>query len=156
MAAAKDSSKDPAGCKESEGEVKTNLVKELKAQKEWYRAAIYSNNGKIQASTFAPNELTDDEIKSLLAAYNDRDTTVGQGLLIGGQHYEVHRFYDDLIYGRRGEPSETTGFAICRTKKMVGTTEQVYYFLITYQSPTLSARAIPQLRHFAKNIVDGF
>jgi len=171
-----------------------------------------------------------------LTAYDDRDTTVGRGVILSGVHFEVHRFHGDLIYGRRlgHEPPESVGFAICRiqprknpavktglTPTMIreGNFPQLYaasasaaavpssstassstspssssaapatqsqpqpqaqtqdkkkqqtseiddkskaveskadyiYIVITYLSPTVSARVVPQLSNFAKKFVN--
>jgi len=139
---------------ENKNEKEVDLEKEIKNQKEWHKTMIYGADGKVRASTFGPNEVTEDELKVLLNAFSDRDKTVGQGVMIGGLHFEVHRFHDkeNLIYGRRGQPAETIGFAIYRIVQKKSS--RVFYYTITYVSPTLSARAIPQLRNFAAKYID--
>ena len=49
-------------------------------------------------------------------AYEDRDTTVGEGFFINNVHFDVHRFHPPLIYGRRGGPDDGEGIAFCRFK----------------------------------------
>ena len=49
-------------------------------------------------------------------AYEDRDTTVGEGFFINNVHFDVHRFHPPLIYGRRGGPDDGEGIALCRFK----------------------------------------
>jgi hypothetical protein len=65
------------------------LEEKLKANKEWSRAIVYSDKGDILASTFQPQE---GEISALLTAFNDYDTTVGGGITIAGEHFDVHRY----------------------------------------------------------------
>ena len=49
-------------------------------------------------------------------AYEDRDTTVGEGFFINEVHFDVHRFHPPLVYGRRGGPEDGEGIALCRFK----------------------------------------
>lgn len=81
------------------------LVEKLKTMKEWSRAVIFNEEGHVIASTFNANEA---EVKCgccaaqacpdishcrlLLTAFKDYDTTVGGGLTIDGQNYDVHRY----------------------------------------------------------------
>ncbi len=37
------------------------------------------------------SQVADSDIKAMLTAFDDKDTTFGTGLNIGGQNYEVHR-----------------------------------------------------------------
>lgn len=61
--------------------------------------------------------------------------------MLGGDHFDVHRFHPPLVYGRRGGPDEGEGIALCRAIK----DGAPIYGLITYKLPILSARAVPQL-----------
>eukprot|EP00455_Lapot_gusevi_P048673 TRINITY_DN676_c0_g1_i2.p1 TRINITY_DN676_c0_g1~~TRINITY_DN676_c0_g1_i2.p1 ORF type:complete len:106 (+),score=40.29 TRINITY_DN676_c0_g1_i2:33-320(+) len=90
------------------------------------------------------------ELKEFLTAYDNRDTTVGNGFVFGGEHFDVHRFHDNLIYGRRGDAEQGEGIALCRT---VTQSNQTVYALITYVYPTLSAKAVSDLVTFCKNHV---
>jgi hypothetical protein len=78
-------------------------------------------------------------------AYEDRDTTVGEGFHVNNVHYDVHRFHPPLIYGRRGGPEDGEGIALCRFKpKEPSPAGETYQFLlITYLLPILSAKAVP-------------
>ena len=84
-------------------------------------------------------------------AYNDRDTTVGEGFFINNEHFDVHRFHPPLVYGRRGGPDDGEGIALCRIKpKSPIGDERYWYLLITYLLPILSAKAVPQMVKFAE------
>ena len=88
--------------------------------------------------------LQSDEIKFYVNAYEDRDTTVGEGFFINNVHFDVHRFHPPLIYGRRGGPDDGEGVAICRYKPTAPVEGETYqYLLITYLLPILSAKAVP-------------
>ena len=79
-------------------------------------------------------------------AYNDRDTTVGEGFFINNEHFDVHRFHPPLVYGRRGGPDDGEGIALCRIRPKNPKGEEQYWFLlITYLLPILSAKAVPQM-----------
>lgn len=58
------------------------------------------------------------------------------------------RFHPPLVYGRRGDPSqeEGEGIAVCK----VAQGSRTLFCLITYVYPTLSARAVPQLKEFCE------
>ena len=87
-----------------------------------------------------------------ISAYNDRDTTVGEGFSINNEHFDVHRFHPPLIYGRRGGPDDGEGIALCRVKPKSPLGDEKYWFLlITYLLPILSAKAVPQMVKFSEN-----
>ena len=86
-----------------------------------------------------------------MQAYEDRDTTVGEGFFINNEHFDVHRFHPPLIYGRRGGPDEGEGIALCRVKARSDSSDEKYWFLlITYLLPILSAKAVPQMVKFSE------
>jgi hypothetical protein len=56
------------------------------------------------------------------------------------------RFYETLIYGRRGDVENGEGIALC---KVTGAKSKKPVFgLITFGFPILTARAVPQLKDF--------
>lgn len=42
--------------------------------------------------------------------------TVGQGFLLGGVHFEVHRFHPPLIYGRKNDAEKSEGISLARVR----------------------------------------
>jgi hypothetical protein len=50
----------------------------------------------------------------LAKSYDNRDATVGKGFTLCGDHFDVHRFHSELIYGRRGDSETGEGIAMCR------------------------------------------
>ena len=128
------------------------LVTKLQAEKDWHRSAIFSDKGVVIAANKC-NHLPD-EIKFYIQAYEDRDTTVGEGFFINNEHFDVHRFHPPLIYGRRGGPDEGEGIALCRIKPRGAPEGEKYWFLlITYLLPVLSEKAVPQMVKFAEGNV---
>eukprot|EP01099_Mayorella_cantabrigiensis_P002920 TRINITY_DN2314_c0_g1_i1.p1 TRINITY_DN2314_c0_g1~~TRINITY_DN2314_c0_g1_i1.p1 ORF type:complete len:131 (-),score=33.30 TRINITY_DN2314_c0_g1_i1:67-459(-) len=119
----------------------------LKQQKEWSRAVIFDHEGNALASTFKPNN---PELKALTTAFADYDKTMGYGIVIEETPFLVHRIYDDLIYGRNEEESET-GEGFCLYRMTSTKTQQPIFALITYGFPILSARAIPTLKQFCRD-----
>ena len=86
-----------------------------------------------------------------IQAYDERDTTVGEGFFINNEHFDVHRFHPPLIYGRRGGPDDGEGIALCRVKPRTQVGDENYWFLlITYLLPILSAKAVPQMVKFSE------
>lgn len=116
----------------------------LKQQTEWNKALIVDEAGEVLGATVS---VKDGEVKAFLSAFNDRDVTVGKGFVLCGNHFDVHRWYEDLIYGRRGDAERGEGICLHRVKLASG---KYLYAIITYVLPTVSARAIPQLVEFAK------
>lgn len=72
---------------------------------------------------------------------------MASGVRFFNRHFEVQRFYQDYIYGRLEEAREKEGFCLHRTNSK---NKKTLFTIITYLAPTTSARAIPQLREFAR------
>ena len=51
---------------------------------------------------------------NFIKSYNDRDTTIGQGFVLGGAHFEVHRFHPPLIYGRKSDTDKSEGISLAK------------------------------------------
>ena len=52
--------------------------------------------------------------RAFIKSYADRDTTIGHGFMLGGQHFEVHRFHPPLIYGRKADAERSEGISLAR------------------------------------------
>ena len=146
----------------------SDLLTKLQGEKDWHRSAIFTDAGETIATNKAT--LLPDEIKYAfhsysprlfihnilfirfyIQAYNDRDTTVGEGFFINNEHFDVHRFHPPLVYGRRGGPDDGEGIGLCRVKPKNQKGDEIYWFLlITYLLPILSAKAVPQMVKFAE------
>ena len=135
---------------ESQSTPVTELLSKLQQEKDWHRSAIFTDKGAVLVQNKCT--LLPDEIKFYTQAYEDRDTTVGEGFFINGEHFDVHRFHPPLIYGRRGGPDEGEGIALCRVepRTATGAGEKYWYLLITYLLPILSAKAVPQMVKFSE------
>ena len=135
---------------ESQSTPVSELLAKLQQEKDWHRSAIFTDKGTVLVQNKCT--LLPDEIKFYGQAYEDRDTTVGEGFFINGEHFDVHRFHPPLIYGRRGGPDEGEGIALCRIEPRAptGQDEKYWYLLITYLLPILSAKAVPQMVKFAE------
>uniref|UniRef100_A0A7S0VK67 Profilin n=1 Tax=Hemiselmis tepida TaxID=464990 RepID=A0A7S0VK67_9CRYP len=121
----------------------------LKQQTEWNRAVVFDERGTVLAKTA---DVSAGDITAMTTAFNDRDTTFGNGLNVNGQNYEVHRFYEDqgLIYGRTHAVDPSHGEGICLARVKRGATGANNFALITYQFPILSAKAVPDLQAWTK------
>ena len=86
-----------------------------------------------------------------MTVFHDRDTTIAHGFQFLGHHYDCHRFYDHLAYGRRGDAEDGEGIAIYTFERQ--STKKPVFALITYGFPTLSAKAVPQLQEFCNTHV---
>ncbi|KAJ3448561.1 hypothetical protein M0812_01042 [Anaeramoeba flamelloides] len=123
------------------------LLKKLQSIKQFACAIIFDKKGKVIATT---TKTKSKEIKAYLTAFDSYDVTVGNGFILNGLHYIVYRFYDTLIYGRNGKAGEGPG--ICLHKFTRTSDNKGLYALITYEYPVLSARAIPILQKFCKEL----
>ena len=102
--------------------------------------AIYSQM-RLSKSLFSSHNIC---FRFYVNAYEDRDTTVGEGFFVSDLHFDVHRFHPPTIYGRRGGPDDGEGIALCRFKPKAAQDGETYqYLLITYLLPILSAKAVP-------------
>ncbi|CEG35855.1 hypothetical protein PPTG_04609 [Plasmopara halstedii] len=121
------------------------LQEAAKAQKEWAKYVAFDGEGRILFGNVKP---LDGEITGFLKLFNKREDTIASGVVLLGEQYDVHRFHPPLIYGRRGDPSleEGEGIAICKIVQG----NRTLFCLITYVYPTLSARAVPQLKEFCE------
>ena len=63
------------------------------------------------------------------------------GFLLGGVHFEVHRYHPPLIYGRIANEEKNEGISLTKGKGKEGGD---VFLLITYELPILSPRAIEQ------------
>eukprot|EP00741_Cyanophora_paradoxa_P021670 tig00000241_g20916.t1 len=125
------------------------LVKRICDVPEWARAVVFDAEAEILASTFSEEDvITSDEMKFFADMFGDRQLAFSSGLKIAGDHFDVHRWYDNnLIYGRRGDSHSGEGVAALRVKRKKGSDLTA---VVTYKFPYLSARAIPVLQSFAK------
>ena len=127
-----------------------NLLEKLKEEKDWNHSVIFTSTGEIIADNGA--NLQEDEIQFYLKAFDDRDTTIGNGFFVNDVHFDVHRFHTPLIYGRRGGPEDGEGIALARVvPSNPRGEEEFWYILITYLLPILSAKAVPQMVDFSNN-----
>ena len=92
----------------------SELQAKLQGEKDWHRSAIFTSTGEIITTNKCT--LKPEEVKFYTVAYDDRDTTVGEGFFVDGDHFDVHRFHPPLIYGRRGGPDDGEGVALCRVE----------------------------------------
>ncbi|KAF1775233.1 Profilin [Phytophthora cactorum] len=123
------------------------LQEAARAQKEWTKYVAFDEDGRILFSNVKP---LDGEVAGFLKLFNKREDTMASGIVLLGEQYDVHRFHPPLVYGRRGDPSveEGEGIAVCKVQQGGRT----LYCLITYVYPTLSARAVPQLKEFCETL----
>ena len=112
-------------------------------------------------------------------AWEKHDATIGSGLHVDGVHYDVHRVYGDLIFGRhldKDNAEETQGVALSNSgtwrvglcgwngararltdvvpSAVVSLTKRVVHVLIVYEYPCVSAKAASRLRKFCREHIE--
>lgn len=95
------------------------------------------------------------ELPAMKAVFGDRDVAMKNGVFIEGTRYEVHRHHPPLVYGRNMlgvEPEASSGWAVCRTD--CGVAGQTLYTVITYEMPNISARIVPKLQAFSRDVME--
>lgn len=102
----------------------SDLLTKLKSEPDWNMSVVFTDKQQILASNKA--ELQPEEVEFYVNAYADRDTTVGEGFFINNVHFDVHRYHEPLIYGRRGGPDEGEGIALCRFKPKQPVADETY------------------------------
>jgi len=98
----------------TESTINKELQTELEKQKDWTRGIVFTHDGKVLATTFDANM---NEINDLPALWEDEDESFRSGIDIDGKNYDLHRFYDTLIYGRRGDSQTGEGVCVCKATK---------------------------------------
>jgi hypothetical protein len=126
----------------------SRLQEIIEEKKDWSKAVVYNHEGKVIASTF---DVDLNEIEELLPIFNDEENAFRSGIRLNGEQYDVHRFFETLIYGRKVDQKTGDGICIWRTKNDKGSS---LFMLITYAFPTLSAKAVPELQEFCKAHVE--
>jgi hypothetical protein len=130
------------------------LPDRLERMEDWSRAVVYDNAGNVLATTIDVNL---NEIENLLTLFDDEENAFRFGIDFCGDHYDVHRFYETLVYGRKGNSKAGEGICVCKTVKPSeegGSKDgKCIYTLITYDFPTLSAKTIPALQDFCKRYI---
>jgi hypothetical protein len=99
------------------------------------------------------------EMSQFFTLFDDRDEAVEHGVFVDGEHFEVHRHHEHLMYGRRDDGGDDmlggAGFAAYRyTGDGDDDDDDVslpIYFVGTFSFPTLTAHAVPLLQLFAKS-----
>ncbi|KAF1775227.1 Profilin [Phytophthora cactorum] len=109
------------------------LQEAARAQKEWTKYVAFDEDGRILFSNVKPLMGS-----GFLKLFNKREDTMASGIVLLGEQYDVHRPFGG---GREG-------IAVCKVQQGGRT----LYCLITYVYPTLSARAVPQLKEFCETL----
>lgn len=106
---------------------------------------LFFDGDSVIASSFTVDH---NELKPLMAHFDDRDNSIKHGIILQGARFEVHRHHPPLVYGRTmgGSPEQSEGVALCRVERGQGGAPA--YGLITYQMPNISARMVPLLHKF--------
>jgi hypothetical protein len=116
---------------------------------EWLNFVVF--NGSL-AVLFQTLEVRLEELTEFISLFDDYNTTVSKGVTLGGLHFQVHRFYEGLIYGR-ADPNtkKTEGFCFYRTNRDGKTP---LYVFVTYDLPDVSARIVPLMTKQVELIKD--
>mmetsp|Transcript_14248 Transcript_14248/g.19808 ORF Transcript_14248/g.19808 Transcript_14248/m.19808 type:complete len:134 (-) Transcript_14248:237-638(-) len=129
-------------------EGKEELKKAAEIYKDWTKLAIFDDKGAVIHSS---EEIDVAELKEFLGSFDDRDKTVGKGLTLDKEHYDVHRCYDNLVYGRKGKPGNCQG--ICVYKFQNEKAKKNMFAVVTWGGYATSARIVPELQEYCKKYV---
>eukprot|EP00697_Spironema_sp_BW2_P005012 gnl/Spiro4/16763_TR9026_c0_g1_i1.p1 gnl/Spiro4/16763_TR9026_c0_g1~~gnl/Spiro4/16763_TR9026_c0_g1_i1.p1 ORF type:complete len:177 (-),score=17.70 gnl/Spiro4/16763_TR9026_c0_g1_i1:162-662(-) len=114
----------------------------LASKQDWARALLFDHEGNVMGQKWAGILPSRQEIHNLMTLLDNRDHTIGHGIMVSGQHFECHRWYPHMCYGRRGDANHGEG--VCVIRSTVRASNRHVWLLLTYVFPMISARAIPQ------------
>eukprot|EP01097_Dermamoeba_algensis_P010629 TRINITY_DN792_c0_g1_i2.p1 TRINITY_DN792_c0_g1~~TRINITY_DN792_c0_g1_i2.p1 ORF type:complete len:140 (+),score=23.51 TRINITY_DN792_c0_g1_i2:80-499(+) len=124
-------------------------VREKVSKREWSRVVLFDQSGNVLSSSFELNDPS--QLLPLLGVFNEKEKTLANGIDFLGRHYDIHRYYEGLAYGRTEETSDKgQGIAIHRTE--TPTSKKVVYGLVTFDFPIITARAVSQLSEFLPQV----
>eukprot|EP01025_Chloroclados_australasicus_P021224 TRINITY_DN2225_c2_g2_i3.p1 TRINITY_DN2225_c2_g2~~TRINITY_DN2225_c2_g2_i3.p1 ORF type:complete len:191 (+),score=19.10 TRINITY_DN2225_c2_g2_i3:99-671(+) len=118
--------------------------------KDSVNVVVFAEDNTILAGNYTPKA---NELSALKQSFQDRMTSIRNGLSIDGARYEVHRWHPPLVYGRsmQGSPTTSRGAALMKIEN--GFNDQICYTAITYDLPNVSARMVPLLQQYAQRFV---
>ncbi|EFA77818.1 hypothetical protein PPL_09316 [Heterostelium album PN500] len=95
---------------------------------------------------------TKDELTELIALFESGNRVISTGITLGDINYEVHRYFEEMIVGRKAEEAEGEGIALIKVPVKSAATNtdsgQSIYMLATYKLPTLSSKIIPMMKEY--------
>lgn len=110
------------------------------------QAAVFNNSGSLIESTF---DVSGEDVDKWVHLFDDEEDAFRQGVDVGEEHYDIHRWYGDrYICGRRGQGKELVGVAIV---KLCKPESQILFTIGVFEFPMLAARAVPILEAFSKS-----
>jgi len=115
------------------------------------RLLLYCNKGEIiYTKSTVDNEREfkkSDVADQFLNLFESSQSSIAKGLNINDHSFAIHRFFDDMIVGRRGDETNGEGFTVIKTKCNDNDT---IYMLTTYQLPILSSRVTPLMKEYCE------
>eukprot|EP01101_Sappina_pedata_P002377 TRINITY_DN12623_c0_g1_i1.p1 TRINITY_DN12623_c0_g1~~TRINITY_DN12623_c0_g1_i1.p1 ORF type:complete len:152 (-),score=66.03 TRINITY_DN12623_c0_g1_i1:118-522(-) len=118
------------------------LMAKFLSNPEFFSAAIFASDSSTITSTFE-KPFTPEIVKTVFTVFDDYDKAFENGVRLD-RIYEVHRFYDSLIYGRTTEPSpDSVGFVL----QKVAINGKDFVVAVTYIFPEISPKIVQKLRN---------
>eukprot|EP00470_Lotharella_oceanica_P001899 CAMPEP_0170176538 /NCGR_PEP_ID=MMETSP0040_2-20121228/9395_1 /TAXON_ID=641309 /ORGANISM="Lotharella oceanica, Strain CCMP622" /LENGTH=134 /DNA_ID=CAMNT_0010418897 /DNA_START=33 /DNA_END=437 /DNA_ORIENTATION=+ len=126
------------------------IAKAAEQHKDWSKLVVFDEKATVIHASYKADP---EELKEFLPAFKERGPTLGKGLTLAKEHYDIHRWsYNPCVtYGRRGKPGNMQG--ICLHKFTNEKTKKDLYAVITFGGDATTARMVPQLVEFcAKHV----
>ncbi|KNC47169.1 uncharacterized protein AMSG_03597 [Thecamonas trahens ATCC 50062] len=123
------------------------LQKTVAQQTVFSRMVVFTADAILAASYTVSN----DEAPYLASVFDDRTASVRDGYDIDGMHFDVHRFYDNLVYGRFGYDEASVAFGVVRFPREAYA--DFIYVAVTFDSPMTTARGLPLLHRFVSQSI---
>eukprot|EP01103_Thecamoeba_quadrilineata_P006375 TRINITY_DN160_c0_g1_i2.p1 TRINITY_DN160_c0_g1~~TRINITY_DN160_c0_g1_i2.p1 ORF type:complete len:134 (-),score=22.65 TRINITY_DN160_c0_g1_i2:94-495(-) len=121
-----------------------DAVSALSQETDFNKVVVFNEDGNILHSTYEVDVSGD--LKPLTTIFLDNDKAFENGIAINGVRFDVHRFYEDMIYGRTEELAPNgKGVALYKQKTKSG---RVVIVLVEFVFPVLTTKAVPALKKF--------
>ncbi|GAB5371782.1 hypothetical protein AAMO2058_001609400 [Amorphochlora amoebiformis] len=124
--------------------MESKLKEAAAAYKDWTKLVVFDGGAKVVHST---SKADTKELKNFLTAFDKREDTIGKGLVLDGEHYEIHRWSKDTTHGRRGTVGNMHGICL---HKVTTDSKKDMYAVITWGGRATSARIVPELQEYSK------
>jgi len=126
------------------------LISEMEKSEMFTTVVFCTDKGVVLASNVDDTANLKIESTQYATIFGDREEAMEFGVFVNEGHFDVHRHYEDLIYGRRqlDEMLEGEGFVVC---KHPSNSHEFVFGVATFRFPVLTANAVPILVEYTKH-----
>ncbi|GAM24705.1 hypothetical protein SAMD00019534_078800, partial [Acytostelium subglobosum LB1] len=109
------------------------------------RLQLFVANGDVLFAEPPVRNNHKDDVNELIVLFETSNKAIAQGINVDDSNYELHRCFEDMVVGRKGEESTGEGVAFIKCPTKSGS---YIFMLVTYPLPTLSAKIVPMMKEY--------